>query len=352
MERTTDLFSKLEDELLCLILSKLPIKEAVRSSRISKRWMLLYTQIPKLTLSHDLVMGPVIPNTLSIARAEKIVANILLLHSCDLEAFELCNFPGRSFSCESIWKWLRYVASKNVKHLALRHAPRRETLPPTLFSCHRLATLKLSNYIVSSIPPNFGGFNHLITCSFQRVKFRDDYFSRFISNCPLLQNLDLYDYHGPREIIISAPNLTSLILWIYNPLEILTINCPKLESLKIKEICVKDLRVNGMLFEELSYAVWGLELQCQSNEIELWLDSSKEHAHNFWEERFQEIMGTFILKRLSVQNSRSLEVEKEINISIPNLLQTLPHLQSLLINGTFLLVRFSLIMILCVNCIW
>ena len=151
----SDMFSKLSDELLCLILTKLTIKEAVRSSILSQRWRYLYTQMPQLTISAYFIMSPNIPNPLSIATVETIISNFLLSHSSDLQGFYLFTHslhpwvPDRwKFSCQSVWKWVECAARKNVQHLALCHSSReRVILLPALFSYTGLRTLKLSNYI-------------------------------------------------------------------------------------------------------------------------------------------------------------------------------------------------------------
>jgi hypothetical protein len=193
MPIASDKFSSLPNDLLCFILSKIPIREAVRCSVLSQRWRFLYTQIPQLTLSPYLLLGPVTPTlelTLSpypvlgpvtpdpffISKVDQIIFNILQWHSVDLKAFHLFNDTERTrdypidnqwqFSSQSVCKWVQYAADKNVQHLNLGYSPVPEILPPSLFSCTRLATLKLSNHILTAIPTHFSGFNHLITCFF------------------------------------------------------------------------------------------------------------------------------------------------------------------------------------------
>ena len=46
-----DAFYALPDSLLSLILSKLPIRDAVQTSLLSKRWRFLYNHMPTLTFS-------------------------------------------------------------------------------------------------------------------------------------------------------------------------------------------------------------------------------------------------------------------------------------------------------------
>eukprot|EP00253_Pinus_taeda_P014059 PITA_14059 len=354
----SDRFSKLSDDLLCLILTRLPIKEAVRSSVLSKRWRYLYSQIPQLTISPYFVMGSVSPTPLSIATVEIIISNFLLSHSSDLQGLYL--FPGSlqpwfpngwKFTCQSVWKWVECAARKNVQHLALCHSYReRVILLPALFSCTNLRTLRLCNYIVSNIPQNFCGFNHLIACDLFNMEFRNDSFTRFISHCPLLEKLQISKCSGLQNLIISAPNIT--VIRICNrfrnfnaPVELLTIRCPKLRCLEVlisKDFPMKDLRVNGLLFQELSFAVQRLDMQFGSDMVGVSLLSTGGKEHNLSAERFLEIIGSFkSLKMLSVTwftsrhfvARRTFERQNLLQNPLLNLLQTLPHLQRLALSG-------------------
>eukprot|EP00253_Pinus_taeda_P025212 PITA_25212 len=305
MGPASDRISKLEDELLCLILSKVPIKDAVKCSLLSKRWRDLYKQIPQLTLAlSDFNLGSVVPDSLTV---DNIIFNTLLFHG--------------------------------VEHLTLRlRLP--TLLPRTLFSCTRLTTLQLSDCTVSHIPPNFAGFNNLTTCEFVNVEFRNDSLTRFISHCPVLEKLSIFNYLGLPNITISAPNITYLLLRVCGSVDLLNVRCPKVRSLTLSpEKPIKDLQVNGFFFHELSCAVQRLKRNCESNAIEeLWLNWSEGEACNFCAEEFLEIVGTFkLLRELDIYVSPLLERGKEMKIPLLKLFQRLPHLERLHMRGMFVL---------------
>lgn len=347
MDSAPDMFSKLPDELLSSILSLIPIKEAVRCSVLSKRWRYLYTQMPQLTFSPYFIMGSrsVNPNPLSVATVENIISNILLSHSCDLQSFYLSTHSLRPYSqwqlrYQSVMQWVQCAARKKVKNLGLCHSSESVILVPAIFSCTLLRTLLLSNYIVSHIPLSFSGFNHLTICHFFDIDFRNDSLSRFISHCPRLENLQItnsaefYYRSGPQKLIISAPNITIIAVEVYNvsrdfePVELLAINCPKLEVFSTNYSFIKDLRVNGLLFKELSFAVQRLEMQCGSNVIGLSQNSTWK-KHNLSAERFLDIMAAFkLLKKLSVEWVARWSPNL-MKIPLLNLLQTLPRLEHL-----------------------
>eukprot|EP00253_Pinus_taeda_P015066 PITA_15066 len=366
MDVASDLLSQLPDDLLRSILSEVPFNEAVRSCILSKRRRYLHTELPKLVFAADLFMVNRHPDPLSITKMENVISDILLSHSTDLETFHLytysTSFPLR-FSSENVWKWIQLVASKNIQHLSLHNFPTNRILPPSVFCCKTLTRLEISNYKIFNIPPKFGGFQHLITCVLEGVIFNDGSLDRLISLCPQLENLSILDYFGPWTINISASKIKTLCFSAYKRRAKLYINCPSLICLELP--CakhsfpewpphIKDLRVNGLLFQELSSAVLRLEMQGGANLIQLSLvrptgSALGQCGEAFVKrgklslgrgrgrmlgpsvETFVKIMRTFkSLKQFTIYNARSLEWEEDVgipDIPIRRLLQCLPHLQ-------------------------
>lgn len=349
MPPAADILSTLPDPLLGLILSKIPIREAVRCSVLSKRWRFLYTQIPQLTLSPILLLPNINPDSdpdpdpdpLSAARVEKIISNLLLLHSLDIEAFHLFSHitpcSAVQFTRESVWQWVRYAASRNVQHLTLCGDPyvSYDSIPPALFSCTRLTTLGLFNYYLERLPSHFSGFNRLITCSFEGMKFTDESLAHFISHTPFLEHLSIFEDDGLRKPVISAPNLTHLS--IDSVLEVLTVNCPKLRTLEMKLGGIRCLRLNGVLFHEVSYIVSKIKMQCGSNVAELWLDFGYEATLQVSVERVLEIMGDFkTLKKVDINDRRGCQ--NQMVFLVDNMLERLPGLERLRVSNMFYLV--------------
>ena len=347
MEPASDLLSKLPNHVLSFIISKLPIKEAVRSSILSRRWRYLYNEIPKLTLSPDLLMGMfMIPNPLAIAQVENMISNILLLHSSTLERFDLYTRGDWHFTSENICRWVHRVASKNVQDLSLRHLGplhRREILPPSVFLCNRLSSLTLFDYIITNIPTGFGGFKHLTDCFFRNVKFRDESLALFLSHCPLLQELRLKSCIVPKNSTISSPHIEALTLHIPIDLEILSVNCPKLR----KFICISntnDLSLNGLLFKDVSCDFMELDMDSDGTVIEMSLKPNLHGTNTFSAERCAQITEKFkFLRSLEIDN---LRWEDKMDIPTTKLLQGLPRLERLYISGVIDLVRIFLFCII------
>ena len=348
MAIASDLISELPDHLLCVILSYLPIKDAVRSSVLATRWRYLYHQLPKLILSPDLLMGSVIPNPPAIAQVENIISNILLLHSSHLETLDLYATDDWNFTSQNICKWVHCVASKNIKNLYLRHFSAsdpypdqpepdpnhpREILPPSLFLCNRLCRLTLFDCIVSEIPTGFGGFKNLTRCCFGNVEFRDDTLALFLSQCPFLRVLQLESCVVPENITtISGPYIEVLFLRTTNSVETLTVNCPKLIRFAFF-INTNDLRVNGILFKELSPVVTELFMDTDGTVTDMVMVAT----NNLWAEKCAVITETFkFLESLDISKPSR---EAKLDIPATMLLQGLPLLERLIIHGAIHLVR-------------
>ncbi|GLJ07195.1 hypothetical protein SUGI_0061250 [Cryptomeria japonica] len=342
-----DAFYALPDSLLSFILSKIPIKDAVKFSILSKRWRFLYTQMPELTFSPDLVLGPDCPslNPLLVSSAENIISNILLLHSQNLEAFHLHNtgfdHSQPRFSHENVCKWVRYASSCNVQHLTLSdhyvpalfdesHSALKETPPPALFSCLRLVTLYLRHYILTSIPIDFVGFPHLISCRLEDVQLTDESLISLISLCPLLQKIERRRNDWLGNIEIFSPTIEHLSL---HRIKSLSIKCPKL-----KILCgsmFEDLSVNGVRFYELSSAVFYVEMDCGSTLRQFFMEFSRGHSPGT-RSRFLDIVGNIQrLKGLVIYLGDPFEREAEMDVPLLNLFHMLPNLQLLHMMGTF-----------------
>jgi hypothetical protein len=79
----------------------------------------------------------------------------------------------------------------------------------------------------------------------RKIKLTDEFLSCFFDS-PFLEKLEIWDSVGLQKPIILV-------------VEVLIVNCPKLRTL---ETCmIQDLRVNGVLFQEISYAVHHLTMK-------------------------------------------------------------------------------------------
>jgi hypothetical protein len=122
-----DRLSTLPDNLLCLILSKLPFREVVQCFILSKRWRFLYREMPNLDLSPYFLtpqyLQPPTPDPLSMETLENIISNILQSHSSDLTVVRLTNDTCR---VESHCHKFNVVAVYHPKRIELVGVPFQE----------------------------------------------------------------------------------------------------------------------------------------------------------------------------------------------------------------------------------
>jgi hypothetical protein len=147
--------------------------------------------------------------------------------------------------------------------------------------------------------------------------------------------------------VISALNLTDLVVHLFHT-EGLTVDCHELKTLKTV-LFLKDLRVNGMKFYELSSMIRGFEMESGNNLIEFSLHSRSypapysplnRYGYNFSVNRFLELVGRLrSLKVLVIDLSYAFDEKKRIVVPMFNLLSRIPNLERLHLRGQLILVR-------------
>eukprot|EP01018_Ginkgo_biloba_P025834 Gb_29615 [translate_table: standard] len=342
MDAAQDGLSSLPDSILCSILSKMPLRNAVGCSILSRRWRFLYTQMPRLSFSPVDISGNKC-QLVSTARAEDIISSVLLVHSGNLEALHLCTdlssmlLPWR-FNWEKVCHWVRYAALHNVKSVSLHFPEARKVLPSSLFSCDCLTTLSISNYILTHVPSDFCGFTRLTVSVLRSVKLTDTSLDNFISHCPHLQTLDICCCQGLCNPKISAPNLLNLTVKCSLSGDVLTVNCPKL-----LKICLdtdsKKLKFDRVLLHEFSYTLNTAVMLPDGDltELELYCEEEQAGRAKFYADRFVEIVGRFnTLQLLLIDIEAEFERGKEADVRLLSLLDRLPNLRVLYLFGDFI----------------
>lgn len=231
-------------------------------------------------------------------------------------------------------KWIEYASQHNIQHLYLSDCltnnffTNRPTNPryveediPDLFSCLHLVTLNLGDYILTSFPTGFLGFPNLISCYLSHVQMTDDSLASLVSFCPLLRKLVMTYCLGLIHAVISSSFIEDLNIC---EVEFVLVDCSKLKGMDA--FMIEDLRVNGTLFYELSYAVSHLEMYCGDTLRELWMESTPNDGYLRYREfpaRFLDIIGNFqSLKKLHI-----LLQWEEMAFPLFKLFHRLPNLQ-------------------------
>uniref|UniRef100_A0A0E0EM70 F-box domain-containing protein n=1 Tax=Oryza meridionalis TaxID=40149 RepID=A0A0E0EM70_9ORYZ len=200
----------LPSEILENIVARLGIREAVRTSAVSRAWRRRWEASPGLSFEWD--RGEVDP---------AIVATVLARYSRPVASFR-SGWVEREHSAVTD-EWLVFLAGRSVESLTLGFAEfddrRFHTIHSAMFSCRELTELYLENCRLPAAPSGFLGFPNLTTLSLTMVNLPEhgeSTLEAMISLSPLLEWLDLRsvctDGNQMDEWVIRAPNLMHLTI--------------------------------------------------------------------------------------------------------------------------------------------
>ncbi|XP_019234275.1 PREDICTED: F-box/FBD/LRR-repeat protein At1g13570-like [Nicotiana attenuata] len=202
-------FSDLPDSVIDDILMRLPLRDAVRTSILSKKWRYNWCRLPQLTVDETLwqttkdLISPTIKFT-------NIIYHLLALHTGPICKFIL-SISDR-VNCPKIDNLICFLSRNGIQHLVLQLPFRGNLykLPSSFFTCSQLRHLVLRQCLIRS-SPLFKGFDRLISLELGGVTISSEFLGSLISKCPLLENLVLkhVDTSNPTEI--SALKLRSFV---------------------------------------------------------------------------------------------------------------------------------------------
>ncbi|RWR80954.1 F-box/FBD/LRR-repeat-like protein isoform X1 [Cinnamomum micranthum f. kanehirae] len=205
-QASLDLISDLPKDVMDLIFVRMPIRDAIRTSVLSKKWRYKWVSIPDVVFDKDCLTE----GASEIERAH-IVDQVLLHH-----VGPICKFSCTSYvlPCSHIGRWIVFLSRSGIKKLILlvKFQDGYYNLPSSIFFCQELHHLELVNCKLK-VPPTFKGFHNLLVLNLAVYTLEDD-ITRLISRCPLLEKLklDVWCHHHYRCFNIHAPNLRCLEL--------------------------------------------------------------------------------------------------------------------------------------------
>jgi hypothetical protein len=200
-------FGNLPEVVLRHVLSFVPIKDAVKTSVLSKRWEFLWTSNPNLDFGEHLAGK----RTLLMNFVERV---LYLRDSSDIKEFVL-DFDVQ-FDASRVKSWITAAVRRNVQILNIRIRDLRGqfSLPRCVFTCETLTSLELAMPCILKIPPIIC-FSDLKVLSIENVTFLDDYTTQqLLSGLPVLEVLYLEKCRwGYRKVLsITSPRLHSLTI--------------------------------------------------------------------------------------------------------------------------------------------
>ncbi|CAN1191428.1 F-box/FBD/LRR-repeat protein At1g13570, partial [Linum perenne] len=211
-------FGKLPTNVISLILTFLPIKEAVKTSILSKQWRHRWQSIPQLVFDGNFATIDYSSNSESemnsVNKAMLKVYQALLLHDGPLNKFEL-SIP-EMYGCPQLDQLILYLSTKSVKELCLRIGLLTQ-LPSSLFCVPNLNSMKLQGFIFKE-PTWSVGFSKLTLLELKDVFLPTNFFNNLLPKCPLLQKLRVFDCNVNKDPMFVTSSVKVLLfhscLWI------------------------------------------------------------------------------------------------------------------------------------------
>ncbi|CAN1179903.1 Putative F-box protein At3g58860 [Linum perenne] len=241
-EEELDYTLKLPDELVVKCMSWLTLKEAVRTSAISKRWINLWKSVdlvldfdvleelnaiyfdPKHRYNRSKMERAVVKKFLWLKNRVNAVMEQLARdnneYSLKVVKFRVavCLLKGRSLD-QDIDRWLEIAISKRVESLHLDFYVHNGTPKGYIFSedCY--------NHMKT--PAGLSQIKSLRSLHLRFVGVKDEIVEHIVANCPLLEELVFFNIDGLKKLRLVGSSDSPL------PLKRLEITCHRVELLEI-----------------------------------------------------------------------------------------------------------------------
>ncbi|RWR94535.1 F-box/FBD/LRR-repeat-like protein isoform X1 [Cinnamomum micranthum f. kanehirae] len=216
-----DFISNLPEDVMSSILALVPLRDAVRTSILSKEWRYKWVSIPDVVFNRDRLMKSSSSYSYSSSSDddddESVCAHVVDQLISQLIG-PICKFSCVFFSILSSHHFDRWIGllSKNqgngIKEFvfAIERKIKWYNVPHSVFHYQGLCHLELLNCTLE-LPPAFKGFRNLSVLNLAAKISKDD-IECLISECPLLEWMKLIAFDYYQCLNIHAPNLRYLEL--------------------------------------------------------------------------------------------------------------------------------------------
>ncbi|KAL4586532.1 hypothetical protein LXL04_011168 [Taraxacum kok-saghyz] len=231
-----DRISALPQDTIEKILTLMPLRDALRTSVLSRKWRYTWTTIPKLVFSDASLGLPVLDEDeedLSNCKFVNAIFHVLLLHKGPILEFSL-SVDDKEISSEIDQMILHLSRSNNnIKKFIYKSHPSIPYYNPpcSFFSLKGLEHIDLS-YFTCLHPSRIKGFSMLKSLRFYNGYFTNNMVLYFLSNSPLLEEF-IWIKEG--LLYLSECELFELFKYV-----------PSVQKMEISQLCIRHLDAGGM----------------------------------------------------------------------------------------------------------
>uniref|UniRef100_A0ACD5XY36 Uncharacterized protein n=1 Tax=Avena sativa TaxID=4498 RepID=A0ACD5XY36_AVESA len=231
----------LSEDLLSVVLSKLPIKDAVRTGVLSSKWKHMWKGCSKLKFDGVTVCSSSVFGAQEYTQKFIDTVNAVMQHHQCIVVDELViKFGFDSRLVDHVNIWIKFAVLSHTKSLGLDLAPEifrgrtdRYKFPVELLddaSIFRLRHLKLS-FASFELPPQFSGFPNLRTLDLHMLRVTAKDIQDMLSNCVNLEWFSMIRCHLNDDLTVACPLSKLLYLSVAHcNITKIVLNAVKLET--------------------------------------------------------------------------------------------------------------------------
>nr|XP_043625794.1 F-box/FBD/LRR-repeat protein At1g13570-like [Erigeron canadensis] len=227
-----DIISTLPQDITTRILSRMPIRDALRTSILSRKWRYCWRRVSTISFEDKMFEGLNYSKEIMKHKVANAIFHVLLLHTSPLLKFSLSIDVDMESELDQIIIYLS--RSDTLQELSLENnSAKHYKLPCSFFSLRELWYLRVTNFhLGTSLTSN--GFSKLTCLTLTNVEISSHALKYLLTNCPLLGELYLL---GDEPKMIGENSVTSVELY----------EClPSIQKLGFSEYYLKYFGAGGM----------------------------------------------------------------------------------------------------------
>ncbi|XP_022877056.1 F-box/FBD/LRR-repeat protein At1g13570-like [Olea europaea var. sylvestris] len=249
-EGMDDRISNLPIEIIDRILDNMPVRDATRTTILSRKWRNFWPMHPKLVLDQ---------HSLRVNRIDKVINKILLQRTGLVLKFLLDLSCINSSKYSDVDQWLIFLSRNGLKKLALLYSEtpaKPYRFPSYVFSCPSLKHMALHNVVIK--PFSSRSLDNLTFLSFKNVGVESNSSEVFSSpRNPQLKKLSIERCVGIVHLEIVAPLLEVLRIYFSYGVRINSLLNPNLKEFNFNSLGKGETKKHGFdllsgLFAKLS----------------------------------------------------------------------------------------------------